>query len=44
VSELKKITCFKEIQRGATETGDDGVKKFRLTIPTTCMGGSRERD
>lgn len=44
VSELKKITCFKEIQRGATETGDDGVKKFKLTIPTTCMGGNRERD
>ncbi len=37
VAELKKITCFKEIQRGATETGEGGVKKFRLTIPTTCM-------
>lgn len=37
ISELKKISCFKEIQRGATETGDDGAKKFRLTIPTTCM-------
>ena len=36
VSELKKIPCFKEIQRGATETGDGGVKKFKLTIPTTC--------
>jgi Tfp pilus assembly PilM family ATPase len=36
VSELKKITCFKEIQRGATETGEGGVKKFRLTIPTAC--------
>lgn len=34
---LKKITCFKEIQRGATETGEGGVKKFKLTIPTTCM-------
>ena len=37
VAELKKITCFKEIQRGATETGEGGVKKFKLTIPTTCM-------
>jgi general secretion pathway protein L len=37
VSELKKITCFKEIQRGATETGEGGVKKFRLTIPTACI-------
>lgn len=37
VASLKKISCFKEIQRGATETGDDGVKKFKLTIPTTCM-------
>mgnify|MGYP006154941017 CR=1 FL=1 len=27
----------KEIQRGATETGEGGVKKFKLTIPTTCM-------
>lgn len=37
VAELKKVTCFKEIQRGATETGEGGVKKFKLTIPTTCM-------
>jgi Tfp pilus assembly PilM family ATPase len=37
VTELKKVTCFKEIQRGATETGEGGVKKFKLTIPTTCM-------
>jgi len=37
VAELKKITCFKEIQRGATETGDGGVKKFKLTIPHGCM-------
>jgi Tfp pilus assembly PilM family ATPase len=36
VAELKKITCFKEIQRGATETGEGGVKKFKLTIPTAC--------
>lgn len=37
VTELKKVPCFKEIQRGATETGEGGVKKFKLTIPTTCM-------
>jgi general secretion pathway protein L len=39
VAELKKITCFKEISRGATETGEGGVKKFKLTIPSTCMRG-----
>ena len=37
VTELKKVACFKEIQRGATETGENGTKKFKLTIPTTCM-------
>ena len=37
--ELKKITCFKEIQRGSTETGEGGIKKFKLTIPSTCMRG-----
>jgi general secretion pathway protein L len=37
VTELKKVPCFKEIQRGATETGDNDTKKFKLTIPTTCM-------
>ncbi|HEY5947252.1 MAG TPA: pilus assembly protein PilM [Kofleriaceae bacterium] len=40
VGELKKITCFKEIQRGSTETGEGGVKKFKLTIPSTCMRGA----
>jgi general secretion pathway protein L len=39
VAELKKITCFKEIQRGSTETGEGGIKKFKLTIPSTCMRG-----
>ncbi len=39
VGEQKKITCFKEIQRGSTETGEGGVKKFKLTIPSTCMRG-----
>jgi len=37
VTALKDIKCFKEIQRGATETGEGGVKKFQLTIPATCM-------
>jgi len=37
VRELKKITCFKEIQPGPQETADNGFKKFKLTIPTTCM-------
>ena len=36
VAELKKITCFKDIQRGATETGEGDVKKFKLTITTDC--------
>ena len=34
---LKEIKCFKEIQRGATETGEGGVKKFKITIPNQCM-------
>ncbi len=38
VSELKKVECFnKEVNRGATETGDNGVKKFKLTINAQCM-------
>jgi general secretion pathway protein L len=37
VTELKKIECFKEPQRGPTETGEGGVKKFRITIPSGCM-------
>jgi Tfp pilus assembly PilM family ATPase len=37
VTELRKITCFKDIQRGATETGEGGIKKFKLTIPAACM-------
>jgi len=36
VTELKKSDCFKEIQRGATEVGDNGVRKFRLTINPQC--------
>jgi Tfp pilus assembly PilM family ATPase len=37
VSELKKIECFKEIPPPPIETGDNGVKKFHLTISTQCM-------
>jgi hypothetical protein len=36
VVELKKIDCFKEPQRGNTDTTDTGTK-FRLTIPSNCM-------
>jgi Tfp pilus assembly PilM family ATPase len=36
VIELKKIECFKEPQRGQTDTTDQGTK-FRITIPSTCM-------
>jgi general secretion pathway protein L len=38
VSELKKIDCFnKEITKGNLETGENGVKKFHLTINSQCM-------
>jgi Tfp pilus assembly PilM family ATPase len=37
VSELKKSDCFKDIQRGPTETGEGGVKKFRLSVPVACV-------
>ncbi len=38
VTELKKVECFnKEVNRGATETGDNGIKKFKLTINAQCM-------
>ena len=38
VGELKKIDCFnKEVNRGPTETGENGVKKFKLTINAQCM-------
>jgi Tfp pilus assembly PilM family ATPase len=36
VVELKKVDCFKEPQRGNTDTTDTGTK-FRLTIPSNCM-------
>lgn len=37
ISELKKSDCFKDIQRGPTETGEGGVKKFRLSMPVACV-------
>lgn len=37
VAALKELKCFGEIGRGATETGENGVKKFTLSIPSTCM-------
>jgi general secretion pathway protein L len=36
VVELKKVECFKEPQRGQTDTTDQGTK-FRITIPSNCM-------
>lgn len=37
VAELKKIECFKEVNRGPTDTNADGTKKFKLTITAQCM-------
>ena len=37
VTELKKIDCFKEVNRGQTDTNADGTKKFKLTITASCM-------
>jgi general secretion pathway protein L len=37
VAELKKIECFKDVTRGPSETGENGVKKFKLTISAQCM-------
>lgn len=36
VAELKKSDCFKEVSRGATESGEGGTRKFRLTINPQC--------
>jgi Tfp pilus assembly PilM family ATPase len=36
VGELKKSDCFKDIQRGPTDTLDNGSRKFRLTMPIAC--------
>ena len=38
VTELKKVECFKEVNRGPTDTNADGTKKFKLTITSAgCM-------
>jgi curli biogenesis system outer membrane secretion channel CsgG len=37
VTELKKVDCFKEVNRGPTDTNADGTKKFKLTITAACM-------
>ncbi len=37
VAELKKVACFKDVNRGPTDTTPDGSKKFKLTITTACM-------
>jgi hypothetical protein len=36
VAELKKSDCFKEIQKGPTESGDNNTVKFRLTMTPQC--------
>jgi general secretion pathway protein L len=36
VSELKKVECFKDVQRGSTDAEGER-KRFRLTITATCM-------
>jgi Tfp pilus assembly PilM family ATPase len=41
ITELKKIECFKNnVTRGPTDTLPNGVKKFKLTITASCLGGS----
>ncbi|MBP9086514.1 MAG: pilus assembly protein PilM [Kofleriaceae bacterium] len=37
VTALREIKCFGEIGRGATESDANGLKKFTLSIPSTCM-------
>ncbi len=33
----KKITCFKEVSRGTTESGENGVQRFKINIKSDCM-------
>ena len=41
ISEIRKIECFKNnVTRGPTDTLPNGVKRFKLTITASCMGGS----
>ena len=37
VTELRKSDCFKDIQRGPTDTLEGGIRKFRLTMPVKCL-------
>jgi Tfp pilus assembly PilM family ATPase len=36
VTELKKSDCFKDVQKGPTESGDNNTVKFRLTMNPQC--------
>ncbi|MGN6106059.1 MAG: pilus assembly protein PilM [Kofleriaceae bacterium] len=36
-TELKAIKCFKDVTRGQTTTGENGIKKFKFTITSECM-------
>ncbi len=36
-AELSKIDCFKDVVRGPTDTGANGIKRFKLTITAPCM-------
>ena len=36
-TELTKIPCFKDVTRGPTDTMPNGIKRFKLTITTSCM-------
>ena len=37
VTGLKKISCFKDVQPGPTEPGENDTKRFHLTISAQCM-------
>ena len=41
ISEIRKIECFKNnVTRGPTDTLPNGVKRFKLTITSQCMGAN----
>jgi general secretion pathway protein L len=33
----KKIPCFTEVTRGTTESGENGVQRFKINIKSDCM-------
>jgi len=37
VTELRKVECFKEVNRGPTDVQQDGSRRFKLTITSACM-------